>query len=236
MPHLKHVVAVDWRSGPDRIYFFFKDSNTYSRFNIGTNRVPAEYPAEVNADNWGDFHRHVRNLRFGFTTTGIIPDAQSGFDDDVLWLFYSDNGRPMVCKYDQDLDKVRSMEPLENTVWARLRPYFERIVAGTWWQMTGSSSQVFRFLMNDGHTVAINLSNSDIQHESINAESWPGLEPYRDRIITAVQNDRTFAASYFYIFLNNNQYICYNMQRNRVEYGPIDVDEDSWPGLLCGLP
>jgi hypothetical protein len=43
MPKLENVVAVDWRSG-DRCYFFFKDNNTYTRFDIGTNNVPQDIP------------------------------------------------------------------------------------------------------------------------------------------------------------------------------------------------
>jgi hypothetical protein len=231
MPEFKNVVAVDWRSGKDRCYFFFKDSNTYTRFDIGNNQVPEGYPTEVKASNWGTFHSHVKNLRFGFSTTGFAPDAVGAIDDDVLWFFYYDNDVPMVCKFDQDLDEVRGMYPVAKTIWAPLLPYFGRIVAGTWWQLVGHS-QVFRFLMNDGHYVAFDYKRKLIKHEDINANSWPGLAPYKDRIITAVQNDRTFADSYYYIFLTNNQYIRYNIQKNRAESGPINIDDESWPGLL----
>jgi hypothetical protein len=231
MPDLKNVVAVDWRSGKDRCYFFFKDSNTYTRFDIGDNKVPEGYPAEVNASNWGKFHSHVKNLRFGFTTTNFQNDQDSGFDDDILWLFYDDNGTPMVCRFDQDIDEVRSTHPVSQTVWAPLIPHFYRIVAGTWWQRTGYSLS-FRFLMNDGHSLTYDYKQKRIRHESITHNSWPGLSAYKDRIITAVQNDRTLADSYLYIFLTNNQYIRYNMQRNRAESGPINVDDESWPGLL----
>ncbi|MBV6825516.1 hypothetical protein [Pseudomonas sp. PD9R] len=231
MPALKNVVAVDWRSGKDRCYFFFKDSNTYSRFDIGANRVADGHPVEVKESNWGRFHTHVKNLRFGFATTGIAPDTVGAIDDDVLWLFYYDKGVPMVCKFDQDLDEVRGLYPVSKTLWAPLLPYFNRIVAGTWWQLVGHS-QAFRFLMNDGHSVAFDYKRKHILLEKIDANSWPGLSHYKDRIITAVQNDRTFADSYYYIFLTNNQYIRYNIQRNRAESGPINVDEESWPGLL----
>ena len=30
MPEAENFIAVDWRSGKDKCYFFFKDSNTYS--------------------------------------------------------------------------------------------------------------------------------------------------------------------------------------------------------------
>lgn len=231
MPDLKNVVAVDWRSGKDRCYFFFKDSNTYTRFDIGDNKVPEGYPTEIKAGNWGAFHSHIKNLRFGFTTTGFAPDDAGGFDDDTLWFFYYENGTPMVCKFDQDLDEVKGMYPVARTSWAPLLPYFDRIVAGTWWKLIGHSLR-FRFLMNDGHSLTYDYKQRKIKHEKITSSSWPGLAPYKDRIITAVQNDRTLADSYYYIFLTKNQYIRYNIQMNRAESGPINVDDESWPGLL----
>ena len=231
MPKLENVVAVDWRSGKDRCYFFFKDNNTYTRFDIGTNNVPQGYPAEVNAGNWGQFHTHVKSLRFGFTTTGLPDGTANGSDDDILWFFYDDNGTPMVCKYDQDLGEVRRTQPVAKTIWAPLLPYFYRIVAGTWWPRPGYSLS-FRFLMNDGHSLTYDYKQQRLKHETINASSWPGLEPYKHRIITAVQNDRTLADSYLYIFLTNHQYIRYNMPLNRAQSRPINVDDESWPGLL----
>lgn len=93
MPALKNFVAVDWRAGKDRIYFFFKDTNQYSRFDLGDNKVAEGHPKEIKASNWGDFHLHAKNLRFGFTTTGF-PSILSPLDFtigeidlDIAWLF-----------------------------------------------------------------------------------------------------------------------------------------------------
>ncbi|MEO6677760.1 MAG: hypothetical protein ABIO21_10315 [Pseudomonas sp.] len=233
MPLLKNFVAVDWRSGPDRCYFFFKDNAAYTRFDFGDNKVPEGYPAAVSCNNWHDFHRHVKGLRFGFTTTGIRPTraGMSGIDSDILWLFYIDDDMPMVCKYDQDTDKVHSVGCLEDSPWYLLRPYFNRIVAGTWWQ-NNRDAQLFRFLMSDGTYLSLDLLTNRLTAASITATTWPGLENYKHRIITAVQNDRTFADSYYYIFLTHNEYITYNIMEDRVEYGPYKVSEKTWPGLL----
>jgi len=245
MPALKNFVAVDWRSGKDKIYFFFKDSNTYSKFMIDGDRVLDGYPAPITYGNWKDFHVHARHLRFGFTTTALPPG--SPLDEDTLWLFYYDGYWPMVSSYSQDEDKVVRTARLEDSDWAELLPYFDHIVAGTWWQRSGKMAQ-FRFLMNNGHFLTLdwNLSINgpysgplDFNHgipeitvDPINNKTWPGLEPYKDRIITAVQNDRSFADSYYYIFLTNNEYITYNIGQNKVEYGPYKVTDVTWPGLL----
>lgn len=233
MPELKNMVAVDWRAGTDRCYFFFKDRHTYSRFDMGDNKVPDDYPAEIKASNWGDFHTHAAHLRFGFTTTGINPTRSgiAGVDSDILWLFYYENNVPMVCRYDQDTDKVYSQDRLEDSPWVLLQPYFNRIVAGTWWQ-NKRQAQLFRFLMNDGHSLSLDLRERKLTHEAITEKTWPGLSRYKNRIITAVQNDRTFADSYYYIFLTHNEYIRYNIPENNAVSGPIIVNDESWPGLL----
>jgi hypothetical protein len=246
MPILKNFAAVDWRAGKDKCFFFFKDSNTYSRFDIGDNRVPEGYPRHINYGNWHDFHQNARTLRFGFTTTGVESEAGGGFDQDFLWFFYYDGDTPMVCKYDQDNDQVIRNYRVANSVWHTLLPYFDRIVAGLWWRtyspgITGK----FRFLMNDGNSLsldwnlpqrppAFNEGIHELKLEPINNRTWPGLEPYKDRIITAVQNDRTWADSYIYIFLTDNEYITYNLPGNKLEYGPKKVNDGNWPGLLRG--
>ncbi|POA27400.1 MULTISPECIES: hypothetical protein [unclassified Pseudomonas] len=232
MPALKNFVAVDWRAGKDLIYFFFKDTNTYSRFNIGDNKVPNGYPTAVNG-RWGDFDKHVKNLRFGFNTTGIMsttPEADK-IDADTLWLFYYEGDTPMVCEYNQDTDSVNSTLPVKDSRWWQLLPYFDRIITGTWWQLYGRLP-LFRFLMNDGHFINLDFSKNKLTHEAITNTTWPGLQDYKDRIITAAQNDRTFTDSYYYIFLTHNEYIRYNIHENRAETGPCAVNDESWPGLL----
>jgi hypothetical protein len=51
-------------------------------------------------------------------------------------------------------------------------------------------------------------------------------------MISAVQNDRSLADSYYYIFLTGNQYLRYNLMTFRLLAGPIDVNDGNWPGLL----
>ncbi|CAI8980346.1 MULTISPECIES: hypothetical protein [Pseudomonas] len=231
MPNIDNMVAVDWRTGKDKIYFFFKDTNTYSRFDIADNRVDASYPSRVSEENWGQFHHHAQNLRFGFTTTGLFTTQPFDFDSDILWLFYYEGDTPMVCKYDQDLDQVERFVKLTESPWQALTPYFDRIVAGTW-RVDALHTRSFEFLLNDGHYLNLDLVKNELIHQPIMETTWPGLEPYKDRIITAVQNDRTWADSHYYIFLTNNEYLRYNLATFKLLAGPIKIDETSWPGLL----
>lgn len=230
MTTLDNFVAVDWRAGKDQIFFIFKNTNTYSRFDVAQNRVIEGYPKEITRENWGDFHLHARNLRFGFSTTGFLPTPQFfGFESDILWLFYHDGTQPMVCKYDQDIDEVDSLLRLEESPWRALMPYFDRIVAGTW-RYTTLRRRTFEFLLNDGQHITLDLQN--IHKPVITKRSWPDLSPYTHRIITAAQDDGTLTHSVYYIFLDNNQYIKYNLLTVRMISGPRPIDEGSWPQLL----
>ncbi|MDR7286321.1 hypothetical protein J2X84_005185 [Pseudomonas corrugata] len=229
MQTLKNFVAVDWRSGKDKIYFFFKDTNKYSRFDISSNTVENGFPADITSDSWGAVHAQLKNLRFGFTAPAL--GGTGGGGDDILWLFYNTTGKPMVCKYDQDLDKPVANYLLENSIWHSLAPYFDTIVAGTWWD-TFAPKNVFRFLTNDGHYIIFNYITNKTTRLPVTPESWPGLSPYKNRIIGAVQNDAPLFDTYYYIFLTNNEYIRYNLKNNKAETGPIKINDGNWPGLL----
>lgn len=230
MTNLNNFVAIDWRSGPDRIYFFFKDTDTYSRLDLGDNSVPSNYPAAA-AGNWDNFAPYTKNLRFGLTTTSFGWNA--GSDEDIAWLFFYDGTTPMVCKYDQDSDKVAAFYKVSDSVWKPILPYFDKIIAGTWFQLTGHPF-LFRFILDDGHYLSFDYKAKTIKYNRFGEYQLGALKPYKDRIITAAQNDRTFADSYWYIFLTNNQYLTYNIQSDRLVAGPRTIDDGNWPGLLRG--
>ena len=230
MTNLNNFFAIDWRSGPDRIYFFFKDTDTYSRFDLGDNSVPSNYPAAT-AGNWDNFAPYTKDLRFGLTTTSFGWNA--GSDEDIAWLFFYDGTTPMVCKYDQDSDKVAAFYKVADSVWKPILPYFDKIIAGTWFQLTGHPF-LFRFILDDGHYLSFDYKVKTVKYNRFGEYQLAALKPYKDRIITAAQNDRTFADSYWYIFLTNNQYLTYNIQSDRLVAGPRTIDDGNWPGLLRG--
>jgi len=230
MPQLKNFVALDWRSGPDRIYFFFKDSDTYSRFDLGDNKVSANYPASV-GDSWDTFGPHAKDLRFGLTTTSFGWNTSS--DEDIAWLFFYQGNTPVVCKYNQDKDKVDAFYKVSDSIWKPILPYFDKIIAGTWFQLTGHPF-LFRFILNDGHYLSFNYKAKTLTYKSFGNYRLGALKPYKDRIITAAQNDRTLADSYWYIFLTDNQYLTYNIQSDRLVSGPKTINDANWPGLLRG--
>lgn len=225
MTTMNNFVAVDWRAGHDRIYFFFKDTNTYSRFNLGDNKVPGGYPTTV-VGNWDDFDKPAKDLRFGFSTN------TGGWDGgyDYLWLFYYEGNTPTVCKYLQQTDVVHSKMPVAQSVWAPLLPYFDRIV-GVMWNERTAYEETFWVLMNDGNYLIYETFTKSLKVRPLKDSPWSQLEQYKDRMMTAALNDYPTFDSYFYIFLTNNQYLRYEQGSKKV-FGPITIDETSWPGLL----
>lgn len=229
MPALKNFVAVDWRAGKDRCYFFFKDENKYSLFDNAQDKVLPGYPRTIDASNWGAFHPHAKNLRFGFTTTERdFPSV------DTLHLFYLENNTPMVCSWDQQADKLIKLEQLSASRWSGLGGYFPYIVAGVWWQevIWPWEENILLFLTSIGEYLRYNTTAGTIEVKPINDSTWPGLAPYKDRMLTAVQFDRDLADDYLYIFLTENKYIKYNIDDDKAEGGLLTVNEHSWPGLL----
>lgn len=238
MSKLNNCVAVDWRSGKDRCYFFFKDTNTYSLYDNSEDIVSSGYPTAATQNNWGAFHSHVKNLRFGFHTDRIVGSNRLAWDADVLWLFYYDEKTPMVCEYDQDKDVPVSFTPVSESIWSMLLPYFDSIVAGTFWErpFRYSGETIFRFILNNGKYLELDWHSKKLVIADINNTTWPGLAPYAayaNQFITAVQIDGdALSHSYFYIFMTGDVFLKYNISRKRLEGGGVKNVGDHWKGLL----
>ncbi|PBJ18776.1 hypothetical protein BSF44_49590 [Pseudomonas sp. ACN8] len=228
MPELKNFVATDHRSGPDRIYFFFKDTNTYSRFNLGDNKVADNHPASV-VSHWDDFDQHVKDLRFGFNTSGRNWNLE--FESDMTWFFYYDGNKPMVCKYDQHNDKVKFKKNISETDWSPLLPYFDKII-GVMWDEKAEIKHTFHILLNDGNYFIYNpwLKKAS-KLNPFKGSMWSKLEQYKDRMITTVLNDHPLLDTFFYIFLTKNEYLRFDVNKRSIS-DPIAIDEESWPGLI----
>ncbi len=223
MSTLKNFVAIDWRSGLDRIYFFFKDNDIYSRYDNGDEKISDGYPQPIKG-RWDTFDEHAKHLRFGFTQT-------LAGDKDLIWLFFYNGDIPWVCAYDQDKDKVDAFYKLSNSLWTPILPFFDRIIAGTWLEAIGHK-YLFRFLLNDGTYLTFDTITKQIKYDP--TAVLTGLAPYKNRLITAAQIDPTFSDNLWYIFLTDNQYVIYNMQKGWVE-GGVKKISGRFAGLTRGL-
>ncbi|MNY69517.1 hypothetical protein D3C86_2074640 [compost metagenome] len=51
-------------------------------------------------------------------------------------------------------------------------------------------------------------------------------------MITAALNDYPLLDTFFYIFLTNNEYLRFDVNKRSIS-DPIAIDEESWPGLIA---
>ncbi|MCX4219410.1 MULTISPECIES: hypothetical protein [Pseudomonas] len=224
MPKMNNFVAVDWCAGPDRIFFFFKEHNSYSRFSLGDNKADSGYPLPVRG-NWGDHIISAADLRFGFTTTE--PSWNNSIDH--LWLFYYQDDTPCVCQFLQQTDSVISNTTVADSKWAPLLPYFKNII-GVMRRQTTSSVDELRVLLNNGNYLSYDYTSMTLEVIPLEGSDWADLEQYSDRMMTAVLNDYPTFDRYFYIFLHGNEYLRYEHESKKI-HGPIQIDDESWPGL-----
>ncbi|WP_085683383.1 MULTISPECIES: hypothetical protein [unclassified Pseudomonas] len=224
MSKMDNFIAVDWRAGPDRIFFYFKESNTYSRFSIGANKADSDYPKPVRG-NWGDHVISAADVRFGFTTES--PSWNNNTDH--LWLFYYKNETPWVCQFLQQTDSVVSNASVANSEWSALLPYFDNIV-GVMHQSYSSTTNDFWILLNNGNYLSYDAYTKTLKTHPLKNSNWAKLEPYSHRMLTAVTNDYPTFDRHFYVFLSDNEYLRYEHESKKV-YGPIKTDDESWPGL-----
>jgi hypothetical protein len=86
--------------------------------------------------------------------------------------------------------------------------------------------------MNDGNYLRFNHTKNTLDIKEINNNTWPGVAPYKNEIVTAVQFNRSPSDDMLYIFLTENRYIKYNIDEDKPVGGVNNVDNASWPGLL----
>ncbi|WP_236182662.1 MULTISPECIES: hypothetical protein [Pseudomonas] len=223
MTKINSLVAVDWRTGPDAIIFFFKQYEAFCRFGIGDNKV--EGSVKLMGVDWRNLEIETKDLCFGFTTTGFGFNAP-----DSLWLFYYRDGTPWVCEYYQKQEQVKSRTTVAQSRWAKLLPWFDRII-GVMWQGTTSTTDEYWVLLKDENYLVFDTFSGELQIKPLEGSPWSEINDYyQGRMITAVLNDRSAFDRYFYIFLTDNQYLRYEQNAKEL-FGPYDIDEDSWPGL-----
>lgn len=218
-----NFVAVDWRTGPDAILFFFKQHDAYCRFAVGDNKVDGN--AKFLGLDWRDLEIEAKDILFGFTTTGHEFNSP-----DYLWLFYNVGNTPWVCEYREKEQEVRSRTTVAESKWAKLLPWIDKIV-GVMWQGTTASTDEYWILLRDENYLVFDTFSGELQVNSLEDSPWSEINDYyRNRMITAVLNDRSMFDRFFYIFLTGNEYLRYEQQAKEL-FGPYKIDETSWPGL-----
>lgn len=194
--------VTDYKS--NKAYMFMADG-TYLRFN--KNGIDSGFPSEINDHNWPGMEKYAFKI------------VSSFFDNNNTVYFFLDDG--YVISYDVNADKVRTGYP------KRIADEFSgfngegelKISAALRW----SDQDAFLF-MSDGRYAKVDFLNKNIvaNAHAMNNSNWPGMAPYAKRIIGAVNGKDGNA----YFFLTNQEYVIYNISKDKLEVGPQRIDED----------
>ncbi|MCF2874164.1 MULTISPECIES: alkaline phosphatase family protein [unclassified Tenacibaculum] len=141
------------------------------------------------------------------------------------YFFRSDN---KYVRYNKTLDKSDNGYPKEtnNSSWPGLEAYKEAISAAFKWHNNKGY-----FFLNDGRYIRYDMNSDSVDSgypTTITNGNWPGLEPYKNKIIAALNWNNSKA----YFFLNDGTYIRYSISNDEVDSGyPKPINNSTWPGL-----
>ncbi|WP_020405382.1 alkaline phosphatase family protein [Hahella ganghwensis] len=154
-------------------------------------------------------------------------NVDAAISKDAFKAYFFRNDQQYV-RYNKVLDKSDDDYPREtnNQTWPGMEPYRDLITA-SFRKDAGTS---YYFLTTGEY---INYDNIGDKVRSgypkpINNATWPGLEPYKNQIEAALRwhNQKV------YFFLNNGDYIRYDIDRDAVDSGyPKPINDSTWPGM-----
>jgi len=143
--------------------------------------------------------------------------------NNTAYFFRTDD---KYVKYNKLSDESYYTSPINNSTWAGLDSYKEKINAAFKW-----NNNKGYFFLNDGTYIRYDMNNDSVDPgfpKAINNTTWPGLYGLGNKIIAAFQWNNTKA----YLFLNDGRYIRYDMNNDSVDPGyPKEINNTTWPGL-----
>lgn len=221
---MQNANTVYWNSNSSNSVEIYKN-------NIYVTSVPASQGYFTNINNSEGSINYTMLLN-GQTASVAFKNSQiiAGLDwNDIAnnraYFFRSDNN---YVRYNKMLDKSDNGYPREvnNSTWPGLNSYKGLISAAFKWH-----NQKGYFFLNDGRYIRYDMNNDSVDSgypSTITNNNWPGLEPYKNKIIAALNwNDDTAI-----FFLNDGSYLSYSITNDSLDSGyPKTVTNNSWPGL-----
>ena len=145
--------------------------------------------------------------------------------DNRAYFFRSDNN---YVRYNKLLDKSDDGYPKEinNSAWPGLGAYKGLISAAFKWH-----NHKGYFFLKDGRYLRYDMNSDSVDSgypANITNGNWPGLEPYKNKIIAAFKWNNSKA----FFFLNDGTYIRYSITNDSIDSGyPAAITNTTWPGL-----
>jgi hypothetical protein len=207
-----HIVAT-LRVPGDKVHFFLNDG-TYLRFDVRDNAVDSGYPKNISDSSWPGMGGYALQIAAAF----------NGPRDKVY--FFLVDGR--YLRYDTREAHVDSGYPklINDANWPGLGRYRAMITDALNWP--GNKVQ---FFLNDGTYLRYDMQQNRVDEgypKVVNDKTWPGLGQYAKNLTSMVR----WSDSVAYFFLDNGDYLRYNIAEDRVDAGyPQRITDRSWPGM-----
>ena len=141
------------------------------------------------------------------------------------YFFRSDS---QYVRYNKTLDKADAGYPssTNDATWPGLGYAGDKIVAA----FRKDNDKAY-FFLNDGQYIRYDIRSDETDAgypKAINNDTWPGMGNYATNIVAALR----WKGNRVYFFLDNGQYLRYNLVNDSVDSGyPKPINDDTWPGL-----
>ncbi|WWL45027.1 hypothetical protein V5O39_03025 [Pseudomonas parakoreensis] len=204
----KNFVAVDWRTGPDRIYFFFPEKNSYSRFDFEDNKVLSGFPKPVDG-KWKASTRLLQTCALALPRrppTGTVASTRSGCST-------TKEQHPAFASTANKPTRQSRKPPSPNQSGKNIA--LLRKIVGVMWAESTAQRESYWFLLNDGNYLIYEIYSKTLELLPLKGSPWAPLEEYKNQMMTAVTNDYPTFDTYFYVFLNDNRYLRYEQNAKK---------------------
>jgi len=203
--------AVNWSHGEAQ---FLLNNGTYVRFDKVAHRLDDGYPKPIDNQTWPGLAPYAQLIV-------AACDGPSG----KAYFFLSD-GR--YIQYDISADRADDgyPKPMDDKTWPGMGRYGAMLSSALNWK-----DNKIQFFLSDGTYIRYDLiiGRADLGYpQDISDKTWPGLEPYRNKLGGMIN----FNTNKAFMFLKDGTYISYDMDKDRVDSGYPKPFDESWTGLI----
>ena len=205
------TAAINWTGNKAQ---FFLNNGTYIRYDFQADRADEGYPRPINDNTWPGMGPYARMIVAA--CNGPIGKA---------YFFLSDG---QYLRYDIQSDRMDPgyPKPIDDRTWPGMGRFSLAVSSALSWK-----NGKIQFFLKNGQYIRYDIANDRVDEgypKDITESTWPGLPSYNNNLAGIINRTDSKA----YIFLNNGQYLRYDIQADRMDPGyPKQVDNATWPGL-----
>ncbi|PCK31376.1 alkaline phosphatase family protein [Pseudoalteromonas piscicida] len=215
----------------NKLFTWINDANVQTRV-YRNNHLVETLPAGVSqwqdpqpASGINNYSFEQQGVYVGYRVTELNLTAAHQWHNSKSY-FFSEDAR--YWRYDTVLDKTDDGYPLSvnNSNWPGLEQYAAQIQASFY-----KDSDTVYYFLSTGQYLSYDVQSDRVRAgypKTIDNNTWPGLAAYANKITATLR----WTSDKVYFFLNNGQYLRYDLAEDRVDSGyPRAVNDNTWPGM-----